>query len=206
MATIRWTGRAQAVAQSNLVTIGGAAANAQVYTLTINGKTVTYTATGTDTNATITTALLAALQLSTIPPEFQEISWAAGSTTTTITGTARTPGKPFTCTTAATGTGTLVSSVLSLNSGPNVIDLAANWSTGAVPVNGDDVVLEASNVSLLYDLGNLSSVTLASLTINASFTGAIGLPETNTDSTAYLEYRAQYWQIKATLVTGLVIE
>lgn len=199
MASPRWKGAAQAVAQVNTVTVGGTPANGQVYTVTMglnNSKSVSYTATGVDTNTTIAAALQALLAASTIP-EFQEVTWTVG--TTVITGTAVTAGKPFTNTSSATGTGTLVTATTTANTGPNNWDNAANWSTNAVPVNADNVYVENSSTSIKYGLAQ-SGVTLASLNVASSFTGDIGLPEVNADGTAYLEYRAQYLAIGATAV------
>jgi hypothetical protein len=67
-----------------------------------------------------------------------------------------------------------------------------------VPAGGDDVVIQNSSASILYGLDQ-QSVTLASLSIDQSFTGAIGLPRTN--AAGYVEYRGQYLQIKATSIT-----
>lgn len=56
---------------------------------------------------------------------------------------------------------------------------AGNWSGGAVPVDGDDVVIENSAIDIAAYNG--SSIDLASLTIKQSYTGKIG------DSAAYLQ-------------------
>lgn len=107
MATNRFTANAVLGAQVNTLVLSGTIATSQYYAVAINGKTVSYTALNTDTNALATAALLANLQASTIP-EFLEVSWAAGVNSTTITGTAQAVGMPFTQTSSATGTGTLV--------------------------------------------------------------------------------------------------
>lgn len=198
MATLRWKGNAQAIAQVNTVTVGGTPAAAQVYSVTINGKTVSYTAIGGDTNSTIATALAALLAAATAPAEFADVTWTVLAAV--ITGTSATPGVPFTNTSVATGTGTLVTATATANTGPNNWDVAANWSTGSVPVTGDTVFLEGSAVSIQYGLAQ-SAVTLAALNILASFTGDIGLPETRVGTAgSYLEYRAQYLAIGATVV------
>ena len=51
--------------------------------------------------------------------------------------------------------------------------VAANWSGAAVPVDGDDVYLENSAVSVTAGLDQ-SAIALASLTIAQSYTGSIG--------------------------------
>jgi hypothetical protein len=185
------------VAQLNTITVGGTAANGQVYTVTINGKTVTYTANGTDTNTTIATALQTNLANSTIG-EFTEETWANPSAGV-ITATANTAGMPFTQTSSATGTGTLVTVVTTASSGPSDVSVAANWSTGATPANGDNVYIANSSVGLLYNLQALSAINPASITWDTTFTGNCGLPTVNPNG--YQEYRQQYWQIGATLET-----
>ena len=306
MATQRWIGAAPAAAQVNTITVGGTPNTAQVYAVSMNGKTVAYAALVSDTNTTIATALQALLAASTIP-EFTEVVWTnpgAG----VVVGTAATPGYPFTSTSSATGAGTLttqagiatptisststatsggalldtteyfykltalnacgetaasaevnrttgnsgsnvntitinwsapagtgitgykiyrsattntevylatvgvVTSFLdvgaaagttpapsvntTVNCGPNDVSTPANWSTGSVPVSSDTVYIDLSSVSLLYNLGALSGVTLTSLNVAASFAGAIGLPETNANG--YEEYRQRYLQVGAT--------
>src|SRR5262245_47220947 len=114
MATRRWRGDAPKTAQVNTVTVGGTAANGQVYSVTINAKLVAYTANGSDTNNTIAAALKALLAASVIP-EFAEVTWTVA--TNVITGTAKTAGRPFVNTSAATGTGTLVTATATANSG-----------------------------------------------------------------------------------------
>lgn len=194
MATTRWLGRALAVAKVATHTIGGVASVSQVYTVTRNGKTISYTASGVDTNSTIAAALKALLDASTIT-EFAECTWTVD--TAVITSTCDTAGQNPTFTTAATGTGTFVTATTTAASGPNRWDVAVNWSGGAVPVNGDDVVIDLP-VSILDGLDQ-SAVTLASLTIAASFENAyIGLPRTN--ASGYPEDRGDYLQIGATTV------
>lgn len=82
--------------------------------------------------------------------------------------------------------------------GPNWADNPANYSGGAVPVNSDTLIFEDSEVSLLYGLDQLSSVTLAELIVRMSYTGQIGLAPHNGD---YYEYLPTYLQIGATLLT-----
>ncbi|MGQ0637325.1 MAG: hypothetical protein ACT4QC_22180 [Planctomycetaceae bacterium] len=190
MATRRWRGDAPKIAQVNTLTVAGTAANGQIYSVTINGKAVSYTANGSDTNNSIAAALKASLAASTIP-EFAEITWTVA--TNVVTATARTTGKPFTNTSAATGTGTLTTSVATANSGPNVVSLAANWEGAAVPADGDDVVFDSGASDVLYDLDQ-NAVTPASILVDTGFRGKIGLPELNADDAVntYAEYREKY--------------
>lgn len=50
---------------------------------------------------------------------------------------------------------------------------AANWSTGAVPIAGDDVIIANSSQDILTNLDQ-SAVALNSITIDQSYTGLIG--------------------------------
>ncbi len=84
------------------------------------------------------------------------------------------------------------------NSSPNDWNVAANWSLGAVPINGDDVIIDGTSTPILNGLDQ-SAVTLASLTITASYTGQIGNPDYN--PSGYAEYRGKYLQIGATTAT-----
>ncbi|MDB5308145.1 MAG: hypothetical protein JWO38_2347 [Gemmataceae bacterium] len=215
MATNRWWGIAKPVSQVVLIQVGGTVAAGQLYTVTINRKPVSYTATGTDTIASVATGLQAALTASGTPAEFQEVTWTTDGVSL-ITATAATPGVPFILTTSASGTGTLTSNTAVASSGPNHVDAAANWSLGAVPGPGDDVLIDGGP-DLLYGFANLAptagspiglllSLTYAagppaynSLRVKASFTGSIGLPVWNTGNsggfstgtTGYYEYRAR---------------
>ena len=190
MATRRWRGDAPKVTQINTLTVGGTPANAQVYSVTINGKSVAYTATGADTNNSIATALRALLAASVIP-EFLEVTWTV--LTNVITGTARTAGKPFANSSGATGTGALVTATPTPNSGPSVVSMAANWEGGSTPADGDDIVFDSGASDVLYDLDQ-NAVTPASILVDVGYRGRIGLPDVNSDdaSRPYAEYREKY--------------
>ena len=193
MATKIWRGDQAAVSQVNTIT----PANVNIgntFTVTINLKEITFTATAA-TVANVTAGLVALLTASTVPPEFAEVTFT--DSTTTITATAVTPGQPFTQTSSATGgTATLVTATTVANSSPNDWNDADNWDPVNVPVNGDDVFIENTAVSILYGFAQ-SAVTLTSLNIAASFTGAIGLP---VHTGLYYEYRATYLAIGATTI------
>lgn len=95
------------------------------------------------------------------------------------------------------GSQTFVTAALTANTGPNNWDEANNWDPAAIPVNGDDVFIQNSDVDITEGLDQ-SLVTLASLTIDQSYTGKIGLPVKNDD---YYEYRETYLEISATTLT-----
>lgn len=94
----------------------------------------------------------------------------------------------------------------------NVAEMTVNGGslTGSSPViqitttqagsTGDDVVLDYSDVSVLYGLSDASRI-LNSLTISSTYTGNIGLPKTNSDGTEYVEYRDDYLLIGATTIS-----
>lgn len=201
MATNYYTGNAIATAQVDSFTPGGIAASA-VYTVTENGKSISYTATATDTVATVCAAIVALLNAaSTAPAELLEKTWATvGSPATSFTGTAKTAGKPFTVSVSVSVGATLTHSTSTASSGPNDISLAANWSASALPTNGDDVVLSGLATSLLYNLNSLSGVLLNTLTIYSNFTGTIGLPLLGGNG-SYAEYRPTYWAIGTAALT-----
>ena len=195
MADVFWRGDAPAVQEVKTIVVGGTPANGQVYTVTINGKGIAYTANGSDTNSTIATALQALLAATDdTPPEFDELTYTVD--TATITATVTESGVPVTLTSSATGTGTLVTTTTTTATGPNWWSNAANWSGGAVPVNGDNVYIRKNDVDILYGL-NQSGVTLAILEIEGTYTGKIGLPDTNANG--YFEYRETFLKIGATL-------
>ncbi len=200
MATLRWRGDAPAVAQVTTATPANVEVGDQ-FSLTINGKTVSYTAAAA-TVADVVAGLAGAVGNSEIP-EFAEIT--ASDTTTEVTLTATTAGRPFsasgsTVNGGASDTQTLTVAEVTASQGPNHWDTAANWDTASVPVNGDDVYVEDSDVSILYGLSQ-SAVTLDSLHVEANFTGEIGLTRINsTGSSDYIEYRPRYLAIGATNV------
>lgn len=205
MASTRWKGGAAAVAQVDTVTVGGTAAAGQTYTVTIGVRALVYTAIAGDTNSTIAAALQALLAASAYG-EFAEMTWTVN--VAVITATANTAGIPFTITSASSGTGTLVTAVSVVNSGPNDIKVAANYDSGSLPATGDSLYLDGTGVDMLWNLDALAAVTLTSLTIASTFEasqsgdGTIGLPEMNTLGNApYAEYRPRYLQIGATTCT-----
>lgn len=202
MATRIFTGDATAVAQINTVTVDSFDA-ATTYTFTINGKTVSVVGV-TDVAAT-TAALEVAFNASTIP-EFAEIT-ALDDDVDTITLTADTEGKPFTVTlTVAGGTGAVTDNgIQTANDGPEVWS-AANFKdeTGdrsvALPTAGDAVIIEDHSGDILYNLDQNAAGDIASMDIRASFTGEIGLPQSNADGTPYNEYRQRYLLIEASII------
>ncbi len=195
MATATWRGDARAIAQVATVQITNWDVTT-TYILTVGERVVSVL--GTVDEDTTAAALNTAWNDSTYP-EAEEVSSTV--VTDTLTLTADTPGTPFTITSSvsAVGAGTIgVVTDTTTSSGPNDVSVSDNWTggagTGGIPDNGDDIVIENSAVSLLYNLDQ-NAVTPTSLTIKASFTGNIGLPRTNSTATAYTEYRDAFWKV-----------
>jgi len=210
MATRQFLGNAPRIAQVTAWLFAGTWETSDVITVTPTGSTKVFTTTaGSTTVATLVESLKEALVAldATNWPEFAEVTWTRSGSS--LVATSNTAGVPFTFTVATTETGGVPADAQTIdgvassagtnstaNSGPNVVNLAANWSGSAVPVNSDDVYIDG-DVDLLYGLDN-NTVTLTSLTIAGTFTGRIGLPERN--GSGYDEYRETYLKISATTV------
>jgi hypothetical protein len=203
MSTLYWLGTATAVQQVTTVQITGYDV-ATSYKVTVGGQVISVVGQG-GTAATTAAALAAAWNASTHP--YATAVTAAAVATDTITFTADTAGVPFVITSSVTGgAGTIgAATAVTVNAGPNVWSTAANWSTGAVPVNSDTVYIRNSSVSILWGLAQ-SGVTPTLLVIEQSFTGTIGLPynKLTTGSGSYNttvpEYRDQFLAIGAAAV------
>lgn len=210
MATRRWLGRAAATFHKVTITVANTWATGDTGTITINGKNLVLTvgaATATTDVAAALTAMFngsAAVGTETRSntgdqyPEFAEITAVQSSSTVILTHD--TAGVPFTATVSenTAGSGTLSAATTVTATGPSFWNDANNWDGGAVPVTGDDVFIDNSNVDILYGLSQ-SSETLSTLSIALSYSGKIGLPKTNAGG--YPEYRADYLAISATTVT-----
>lgn len=198
MATVVFRGDATAVAQVNTATFGGTWIVGETITVTIGGKSSTYTI-ASATIATFLTALAAALDALTVP-EFAESAWTANSTQ--LIQTSSTAGKSVTFTIATnSASGTIGSvTVATANDGPAVYS-AKNGSGGALPTTGDTLILENHDGHLRYALAAVTD-TLAAAYLEASFTGEVGLPRRNVDGDEYFEWRDRYLGLR---VTTLVI-
>ncbi len=203
MATVVWEGGAASIKQVDKATPGGTIEADDVFIVTINGKDVSAIAGGT-TVADVTAAVKAAWDASGLP---EASTITATDDTMHITFTAVTAGVPFTITVSTTEAGgvaadaqTFVKASVTAISSPNSWDNADNWSSGAVPAGGDDVVFENSTTSCLYGLDQANAI--ASLAVKANFTGHIGLPRDN--SGGYAEYLPTELDLK-TAVTSVKI-
>lgn len=201
MATCVWLGNALAVTDVWDLTPGGTIEVVDKFNVTINGKTFSYSATGT-TVASVCTGLVAAWNALSATDYAEHRELTASDQTTFIRLTANKSGVPIVLSVTTTESNggaadaqTFSSSNSTVATGPNFWDNTANWSGAAVPVDSDDVILSASSVSILYGIGS-TGVTLGTMTIDASYEGFIGLPERN--SNGYKEYRDTYLEAGVT--------
>lgn len=87
--------------------------------------------------------------------------------------------------------------VVTANSGPGDIAVAANWSSETLPVAGDTVIIDQGSSPMLYHLDQLATG-LAGFDLYARYTGQIGLPEVQRNfGTPYYEFRPQYLVVDA---------
>lgn len=211
-----WSPNQAAVAQVRQYTFTAPSSVGNTYNADFNGKRVTYTSISGDTAALVATALFDLLNVTTgIAAEFTEITWANPSDGV-VTATASTPGTPFAGVTVngvanqglvlSTGNGLangITTLELTASASPSDVNDAQNWlrvdlgttppnRTRALPQNTDDVVIASSAVPLLWNLDRLSSTQFGTYRRDQSFTGTIGLPDTNPGG--YSEWRATYFK------------
>lgn len=203
MAKKYWIGGATAVAQVDDGSIDSvdATPSNNTFTLTVGGVSVSVA--GDTDVATTAAALVAAAEAST-HPYFVAIAWTNPSAGN-IKATANTPGVPFTATLTETGAGTGTVTDFSnttASEGPSDWSTPENWSDAVVPVASDDVIIADSAVNISYGLDQ-NTIDLATLRIDQTYTGKIGLPfnkfatsaDGETLTTGYVEYREHYLKI-----------
>ena len=185
MTVKRWLGQAVATYDIWTISLSGTVTS-QTYTITINSKTVTFIAGGSDTVASVLAGLVANWNLSNAPPEFGELTPAVSGTT--IVATANLAGNPCTITVGTSGGATFTIAHTQAATGPNDFTNALNWSGGVAPANGDTLVFDNGSASCKYNIS--SSLTGITLLVNPGFSGNIGLSFINQNSnTTYNEYR-----------------
>lgn len=197
MAVCNWLARALARAKLYTFTVGGTWVAGDTLTVTINGKSVTFTCT-TTTAASADSGILAALVASTIT-EFAAFAWTA-LTATTFTAAANTAGVDSTIAVSrvTSGSGTFAIATTTTATGPNFWNDTNNWDGAAVPITGDTANVNLSLGSVLHGLDQ-NGVTLASLNIytTSQTSNTLGLPVIN--AAGYTEYLDQYLKISATV-------
>jgi hypothetical protein len=187
------------VAQVDEIGVSGYDAATQ-YQLLVNGEIIASTSGGGTANQ-VATALASAWNAVTGNPYAVPITaLAVGSD---VRFTADIAGVPFTVSAAVTGgAGTIGTATgVTASEGPNDWSTPANWSGAAVPVNADDVVFRDASSPALWGLAQ-SAVTLASLVIEQTYTGTIGLNKravvtgaAGASATGKAEYREDYLDI-----------
>ncbi len=185
MALKKWRGGAASVIQITTITFS-AYTSGQTYTVTINGKSITYLASAS-TIANVIEGLVTAWE-STVEPEFSE---ATASSNSGLVLTANTAGIPFVVSASATGGITATVTATRAATGPNHFDNAQNWVGGSLPSAGDDLLFTSGEFDVLY--GIESTTNFGDITIDSTFTGAVGLPATN--SNGYREYRPRFLKL-----------
>lgn len=199
MATNVWQGNAPTIAQVSTFAVTGDWATNDTATLTCGSASVTFTVGVTETVGAVV-AGLRSLWDASLAGELFELS--ATDTNPTITLASKVAGVPFTVTASedTVGSGAIGAQTdTTANSGPNAVDVQANWSLGEVPTDtpANTVSLQGSGVSILYGLEHVAG-TMAALIHQSTFTGNVGLPRNNANG--YVEYRPTYWELDATEV------
>lgn len=198
MPTVRYTGNATPVYDTWTFTVGSNTAG-HTFIITINGKSITYTATASDSTTTLvatnaTTALANNSGAGNVP-EFKEYSWTSSGAV--ITATARTIGAPPPGTFVTTGsTGTFTASNTIAGTGPS--DWGNNNNFTATPANSDTIIIEDISHDILWNLDGRSSLTGLTL-IHRNCKGKVGLPPVN--SAGYNEPRATHLKVKVVALT-----
>ena len=189
MANKYWLGRAYKTRQVTTITVTGPVVAGEEWTVTINGKDITYVATGT-TTGNVTAGLVALLTDTNAPAEFVEADWTDDDPAVTMTATADFGGVPITVTSSTDSAGgTLVTVTTTAATGPWHADNVNNWSGGSLPANGDSVYFGPAEFGPAYGLTALAAVTPALIEISSLATYDIGNPRINAEG-GYTEYRA----------------
>lgn len=192
MSVKRWLGNAPATKDLFTVSLSGTVIS-QTYTMTINGKTVSYTASGIDTVATILAQLVSLWNLSTIT-EFAELTAAGlpgGGPFTSMTLTGDQAGRPSLIAVATGGAATFSIANTTPATGPNDFSNGVNWTGGVAPVNSDTLVFDSGTIGCLYNI--TTTLTGITVIVQPGYSGAIGLPAINkTSSNSYTEFRPLY--------------
>jgi hypothetical protein len=197
------TGNAVAVTDMWSYTFG-TIANTTVHGITCNGKTITVTLGSGETNDTAAGKLVTALSNSTAG-EFQEYTWGFVLGSGVVTGTAKVTGVAgvFTKASGAHASASMVNTTPA--SGPTFLNLAANWSGGTLPANGDDIYLTGSSPSVRAGLDWFRANSIVPASINLDdYGGSIGLPATRGGTAfgsqtgqPYTEYRKTHLELPA---------
>jgi hypothetical protein len=206
MSDKRFTPKALDKAQADTLTVANTWAQNDTATLTINEKDLVLTVGASFATTDVATALKemvngdsftvathAASETGDNVAEWEEVSATVSSSVVTVTGD--TKGKPFTMTAAevTAGTGTVTQATSIAATGVNWWDNVDNWGGSAIPADTDVVYLDSTDTDIFYGLGQ-SAIEPAAVYIAMSFEGDIGLPEYSEEG-EYHEYRTTYLEI-----------
>jgi len=201
MAVVKWRGDAKGVAQIDVETISGTPAAGSYFQATCNGKSLRYTSTTAVLQDLIDGFLNAwtanANQENGIG-EFSEVV-VTQYDTAKLAFTSAIPGQPFTFTYSAGGGVTEANDGTNsvASSGPRDASTVANYSSGALPGTGDELWFDDASNGPEFGLTALAAVQLSKLVFTPNFTGNVGrAPRVTVGRTTYIEYRAQYLQIR----------
>ncbi len=200
MAIVKFRGDATQIYQLETISVGGTWVAGETATISINGKDATHTvATGLTSVSDVVAGLIAAIAAS-LDGEFTELTWANADPD--ITATANFAGVPHTISVSETSAlGTISNVTTETSSGPNQLS-AENMSSGSLPIASDTLVFEDTAQNLSYLLTAIDGTLLTELQIKASYTGQIGLKNTNVSVTpTYDEYRDRFLVVDATNIT-----
>lgn len=185
---VHWIGGAPPIQQITSFTVAAALEATDEFSVKINGKRSAIVDADSTTISTALATLVEALNSDT-EPEIQKVTWSSSSNA--LIATVKRAGHPLTITVYCHDDGQANSDAQTVDgiaghtgstgvdttacSGPNFFNVAANWSTGAVPVDDKVVVYANSDIDCLYGLGN-TGVSPITVRVDMSYTGAIGLP------------------------------
>lgn len=183
-----------------IITVGSLVTDAQVATTVYQALTGT---TLTDTTASCTIAV--ADGGAALIPQFSEFTATndvSARVTLTANGSGALAGKPFTITSTVSVTGdetfAKTSSVTPTSQyHASEID---NWDGTNSPADGDTLIFDSGSNDVRWGLNTYQGGSTAqptTVTVYKSFTGNIGLSETNTDNSSkpYPEYRTTYFTL-----------
>ena len=187
MATNFWVGIAPLQRNTLLFTCSAPTLGATRY-VEFNGRRVTVIATDTSAS-TLATQFYEAIRTST-DAYVKDGTPSVDGATFTVVGPA--DGAPLTSPAVSTGV-TLTTNTA--GTGPYHADNVLNYSSGALPGNGDTLIFlyGQAGTGPRYGLSALTAVTLALLKVLDSYLGNIGLPR---NRGAYIEHRPRYLESK----------
>ena len=213
MATQYWLGQAAAIPQIQTHTVGGTWVAAETITITIGSQDSLVITVGTSVTTTdIAEMIFNALKgnainndetRTTTGDKFGEIAKLTFAWTdpggVAVVATGADTGEPYTFQMATDSiSGTISNTTTQAPGGPNMANDAENWTGGTTPGAGDSVVFDEKGgaVDCKWNVGMLTLVD-GSIDIKMGYTGKIGLPDQNTDTTSlpFAEYRQKGFAI-----------